>query len=166
MPPPACAESVDVAVECTSPVSDKMFTFRKTTSLESRPVPAADRTFSFRAPAELAERMEKVRAALDRIRAREEVRGGPDDSWKMDVSEWVFHEFGMAVLRALDAEPELKGQSQLTRFVVEAFASAAEMVERGIEEMPALKEFDRQDVNGPAERAALGRLAAEAWKDD
>lgn len=104
----------------------------------------ADRTFSFRAPAELAERL------CDAERAYAELALDPA------VAAQISRELEIELQRRLRRDPERDAvQGRVLRAVTEAFVGA---VERAMGEQTAIDElraFDRQDRGGDPERRAL-----------
>jgi hypothetical protein len=109
----------------------------------------ADKTYSFRAPSELADRIRAARTALPEIFSSTE-RG-----------DHFTHEFEIAVLRRLRRLPETRGQTEFVRAITDAFVSTVERVQREEEIMEQMCAFDREDVEGPAWRAGAMRLFGE-----
>lgn len=114
----------------------------------------ADRTYSFRAPSELADRIRAARMAL------------PEIFSSTELGNHFTHEFEIAVLRRMRRLPETRGQTEFVRAITDAFVSTVERVQREEEMMEQMRAFDREDLEGPAWRAGalrqIGkRLAAE-----
>ena len=111
---------------------------------------AADKTYSFRAPSDFAERMREARAALPAIFSG----GGEGDHF--------MHEFELALLRRLRDLPETPGQAEFVRAVTEALVATTERVQREAGLMEQMRAFDREDVEGDAWRrgALLSRARA------
>jgi hypothetical protein len=113
------------------------------------------RTYSFRAPSEFAERMRAARAGLQQILA--------------DASEadHFSHEFELALIRRLRGLPETSGQAEFARAVTEALVATVERVQREPELMEQMRAFDREDVEGDAWRrgALLSRARAGDFDD-
>ncbi len=103
-----------------------------------------DRTFSFRAPAELAERLRGAE------RAYAELALDPA------VAAHISRELEIELQRRLRRDPDRRAvQGRVLRAVIESFVGA---VERAMSEQTAVDElraFDRQDRGGEAERRAL-----------
>jgi hypothetical protein len=116
----------------------------------------ADRTFSFRAPRELGKRMEQARASLERFQAVADEQ--------VDAAAWLASEFELALLRRLPALASARGQSAFMRAAMETLVAATEKVERELERMPALKDFDRHDREGEQVRAAMLDATATGWR--
>jgi hypothetical protein len=112
-------------------------------------VAVADRTYSFRAPSEFAERMRKARAALPALLANRA---------ESDHFGW---EFELALMRRLRRLPETSGQAEFARAVTEALVETAERVQREPELMEQMQAFDREDTEGEEWRRAALRLTAE-----
>jgi len=112
-------------------------------------VPLADRTFSFRAPAQLAERLRLAEQAYGDL-ARDPA-----------TAARITRELETELLRRLHHDPEHAAvQGRVLRAVTEAFVGA---VERAMEEddvIEDLRAFDRLDTHGEAERRALLRASS------
>lgn len=114
----------------------------------------AQKTYSFRAPSDFAERMRDARAALPALLATH-----PD-------SEHFGWEFELALMRRLRRLPETPGQAEFARAVTEALVETTERLQREPELMEQMRAFDREDTEGEEwRRAALHsvakRIAAE-----
>jgi hypothetical protein len=109
----------------------------------------ADKTYSFRAPSELADRIRAARAAL------------PEIFSSTELGDHFTHEFEIAVLRRLRRLPETRSQTEFVRAITDAFVSTVERVQREEEMMEQMRAFDREDVEGPAWRRAAMQLVAE-----
>lgn len=107
----------------------------------------ADRTYSFRAPSDFAERMRDARAALPKIFSSGE------------ETDHFTREFEVAVLRRMRGLPVTPGQAEFARAIADAFVSTVERVQREPELMEQMRSFDREDTEGDAWRrgALLGR---------
>lgn len=113
------------------------------------------KTYSFRAPSEFAERMRDARAGLQEILA--------DSSEAHHFS----HEFEIALFRRLRDLPETPGQAEFARAVTEALVTTVERVRREPELMEQMRAFNREDVEGDAwRRAALKARAGAGDFDD
>jgi hypothetical protein len=108
----------------------------------------ADRTYSFRAPREFAERMREARAALPKIFSSGE------------ETDHFTREFEVAVLRRVRGLQETPGQAEFVRAIADAFVSTVERVQREPELMEQMRAFDREDTEGDAWRR--GALLARA----
>ncbi|MEJ7894645.1 MAG: hypothetical protein WKF94_18590 [Solirubrobacteraceae bacterium] len=108
----------------------------------------ADRTFSFRAPAQLAERLRDAERAYRQL-ARDPA-----------AAARVTRDLEIELLRRLRREPDVAAvQGQVLRAVAEAFVGA---IERAVDEprqIDQLRAFDRLDMDGDAERRALLRAS-------
>lgn len=106
----------------------------------------AAKTYSFRAPAELSERLQ---------RAQEDFRAIMGDS---ELSAHFDNEFDLALLRRLRRLGDDITDGLFTRAITEAFVSAIERVRREQEHMEAFAEFKREDVEGDAWRRGAFEL--------
>jgi len=113
----------------------------------------AAKTYSFRAPSDLSERLR---------RAQEGFRAITRDS---ELSAHFGNEFELALLRRLRRLSGDITDGLFTRAITEAFVSAIERVNREQEDMEAFAAFKRADVEGDAwRRGALelyGKSIAE-----
>ncbi len=114
----------------------------------------AQKTYSFRAPSEFAERMRAARVGLQDILA------SPD-------AGHFSHEFEIALVRRLRNLPETPGQAEFARTVTEALVATVERVQREPELMEQMRAFNREDVEGDAWRrgALLSRARAGDFDD-
>lgn len=112
------------------------------------------KTYSFRAPSDFAERMRAARADLQEILA--------------DTSEadHFTHEFEIALFRRLRNLPETPGQAEFARAVTEALVVTVERVRREAELMEAMAAFNREDVEGDAWRRGVLKARARAGHFD
>ena len=110
----------------------------------------AQKTYSFRAPSEFADRMREARSGLQSILA---------DAAEADHFS---HEFEIALIRRLRDLPETPGQAEFARAVTEALVVTVERVRREPELMEQMRAFNREDVEGDAWRrgALLSRAGA------
>jgi len=114
----------------------------------------AERTFSFRAPEDLAHRLTEARARLKDLSV-----AGPD------VQEWIGRELEMAFARQLRRAPEIaRDQSAFLRAAAELLVGVTEKVAAGLEAAPVYAaaesgDPDRTDFN----RAAL-KSAEALWR--
>jgi hypothetical protein len=114
----------------------------------------AQKTYSFRAPSEFADRMREARAGLQDILA------SPD-------ADHFSHELEIALVRRLRDLPETPGQAEFARAVTEALVATVERVQREPELMEQMRAFNREDVEGDAWRhgALLSRARAGDFDD-
>ncbi len=109
----------------------------------------ADHTYSFRAPADLA----------DRLRAAEQTYA--ELSADAAVAADITRELEIALQRRLRHPNDRgAGPGRILRAVAEAFVAATESASRDRELAAELREFDAADHAGDAERAALLRSSA------
>ena len=109
----------------------------------------ADHTYSFRAPADLA----------DRLRAAEQTYAelSADAALAADITR----ELEIALQRRLrGATGRGAGPGRILRAISEAFVAATEAASQDRELAAELREFDSADRSGAAERAALLRRSA------
>lgn len=112
-------------------------------------VAVADKTYSFRAP----------RALSDRLKlARESFGAATHDS---ELSAHLGNEFELALLRRLRKLAPDTTDGVLVRAIVEAFVAATHRVRREEELMAEFEAFDQEDAEGPAWRRAALRLTGE-----
>lgn len=109
----------------------------------------ADRTYSFRAPSELSNRLKL---------ARESFGAATHDA---ELSAHLGNEFELALLRRLRELAPDATDGVLVRAIVEAFVAATDRVRREEELMAEFEAFDRDDVDGYAWRRAALRLTGE-----
>jgi hypothetical protein len=109
----------------------------------------ADKTYSFRAPSDLAKRMRDARAALPTLLTT------PEES---DHFGW---EFELALMRRLRHLPETSGQAAFARAVIEVLVETTERIQREPELMEQMRAFDREDTEGEEWRRGALRLTAE-----
>jgi len=109
----------------------------------------ADHTFSFRAPAELAERLKAAERTYVELAA--------DARLAVHVSR----ELEIELQRRLRLTPTRRSsQGGMLRAVIEAFVTATEAASRDETLAEELRAFDADDRAGAAERAALLRGSA------
>jgi hypothetical protein len=81
-------------------------------------VPTADRTYSFRADAELGERIEQARANLARLA----------ETLESPENEWIAREIQLALLRRSREMAESANRSELMRATMELLVAATEKI--------------------------------------
>lgn len=109
----------------------------------------ADRTFSFRAPAQFAERLRNAEQAYGKLAC--------DPVAAARVTRYL-----EIALRCAPDEAAVQGR--VLRAVTEAFVGAVERAADEQRQIEELRAFDRLDVDGDAERDALLR-ASSLWHD-
>ncbi|MHB1999077.1 MAG: hypothetical protein ACYCSI_02640 [Solirubrobacteraceae bacterium] len=109
----------------------------------------ADKTYSFRAPTELADRIRAARVAL------------PEIFSSVPRGDHFTHELEIAVLRRLRRLPETRSQMEFVRAITEAFVSTVERVQREERMIEEMRTFDREDVEGASWREGALLLVAE-----
>jgi hypothetical protein len=114
----------------------------------------AQKTYSFRAPSDFAERMCDARAALPTIFGNRE------------ESSHFWWEFELALMRRLSDLPATLGQAEFARAVTEALVETTERVGREAELMEQMRAFDREDTEGDAWRRGALLARARAGFDD
>lgn len=114
----------------------------------------ADKTYSFRAPNELTERIRAARAAL------------PEIFSSTPMGDHFTHEFEIAVLRRVRRLPETRGQMEFVRAITDAFVSTVERVQRETHEIEQMRAFDREDVEGAAWREGAALTLADRLETD
>jgi hypothetical protein len=107
----------------------------------SNAMPSADRIYSFRAPADLGERLASAREKFVRIAAEER-----------DVNEWLLDEIANAYAWRLYRGPEevARDQSAFMRTAVEILVRATEKVAYGLEVAPEYAAAARDDPDREA----------------
>lgn len=111
----------------------------------------ADRTYSFRAPAQLAERLRDAEHAYASL-ARDP-----------QTAARISRELEIELIRGLRREPgQPVVQGRVLRAVTEAFVDAVERAVAEDELIEELRSFDRLDVDGDAERRAMLRASSVA----
>ena len=101
-------------------------------------------TYSFRAPAELGERIDRVRDALSGF-------SGPD-------GEKILRELNLGLARRAEVLAELGSQSELIREVVEILTRAVEKIEED-------KYWEQEYRAYLEERTEEEKAEDEAWRD-
>ncbi|HKG39086.1 MAG TPA: hypothetical protein VKB25_08880 [Conexibacter sp.] len=115
---------------------------------------ATAKTYSFRAPGELSERL---------LRAQGDFRSITRDT---ELSAHFGNEFELALLRRLRRLDDPVTDGVFTRAITEAFVSAIERVCREQEHMDAFAAFKREDVEGDAWRRGALKLFAQGIADE
>lgn len=116
----------------------------------------AERTYSFRAPAELAERLA---AALDRFAALS--REGPE------IQEWLSRELRMELARRLRRAPEIaRDRSAFMRSAVEMLVGVTEKVSLGLELGPEYAAAREEDQEADAFHRAALKASLPVWRDE
>ena len=107
-----------------------------------------EKTFSFRAPEDLARRVTEARARLEDLSAAEP-----------DVQEWIGRELEMAFARQLRRAPEMaRDQSAFLRAAAELVIGVTEKVAAGLEAAPAYAAAEADDTD----RTDFGRAALKS----
>jgi hypothetical protein len=109
----------------------------------------AAKTYSFRAPGDLSERLH---------RAQDDFRAITRDT---ELSAHFGNEFELALLRRLRKLGDDITDGVFARAITEAFVSAIERVRFEEEHMEAFAEFKREDVEGDAWRRGALKLLAK-----
>jgi hypothetical protein len=114
----------------------------------------ADKTFSFRAPSELSERLQHAREGFDSV------------THSTELSAHLGNEFELALLRRIRKLGESVPDGVFVRAIVEAFVSASERVQWEEKHMDEFAAFNLEDAEGESWRegalkAVVERLAAE-----
>lgn len=107
----------------------------------------ADRTFSFRAPAALADRLRDAERAYAQL------------ALEPAVAAQISRELEIGLQRRLRRAAERSVQGQVLRAVTEAFVEAVERAMGESEAVEELRAFDLDDRAGDAERRALIRAS-------
>jgi hypothetical protein len=115
-------------------------------------MPAADRIYSFRAPADLGKRLAKAREQFVEIAGKER-----------DVNEWLLDEIANAYAWRLyrRADEVARDQSAFMRTAVEILVRATEKVAYGLEVAPEYAAAAREDP----EREAWLQAGVELFKE-
>lgn len=108
----------------------------------------AAKTYSFRAPSELSERLRQARVGFDAV------------THDAELSAHLGNEFELALLRSLRKLAEPVPDGVFVRAIVEAFVAAAERVQWEEEHMEEFAAFNRDDTEGEAWRRGALLLAA------
>jgi hypothetical protein len=106
----------------------------------------AAKTYSFRAPTDLSDRLR---------RAQDEFRAITRDT---ELSAHFGNEFELALLRRLRRLGDDITDGVFTRAITEAFVSAIERIGREQEQMEEFAAFNREDVEGEAWRQGALKL--------
>ncbi|CAN5490580.1 hypothetical protein BH20ACT19_BH20ACT19_05060 [soil metagenome] len=109
----------------------------------------ADRTFSFRAPAQLAQRLGSAEQAYAEL-ARDPAKAARiSRELEIQLQRWLRREPGRAALLG-----------RVPRALTEAFVTAVERATQEERLIEDLRAFDRSDTTGDAERRALLRASS------
>jgi hypothetical protein len=111
-------------------------------------VAPANRTFSFRASDELAERLAAAR------------RSYPELAADASTARHIQWELQLALLRRLRDAPDSASHGTFIRDLVEAFVGTVEKAARYEAAGHELESFDQADTQGPAEREAFLEASA------
>jgi len=114
----------------------------------------AAKTYSFRAPENLGERLQRAQGDFRSIMRDRELAAHFDN------------EFDLALLRRLQQLGEGIADGVFTRAIAEAFVSAIERVRWEQEHMEEFAAFDREDVEGEAWRRGALELFASGIPED
>jgi hypothetical protein len=114
----------------------------------------AAKTYSFRAPSDLSERLR---------RAQDDFRSITRDT---ELSAHFVNEFELALLRRLRRLGDDITDGVFTRAITEAFVSAIERVGREQEHMEAFAAFEREDADGDAWRRGALKLYGRRIADE
>jgi hypothetical protein len=116
---------------------------------------AAQRTYSFDAPAALADRLTHARVALGTL-----VSEAPD------LEAWTAREVEMGLARLRRDVPSVAGDSEaFMRAAVELLVSVVEKVSAGLDVEGDLRAFEREDAEGDAFRRGALRASAPVWHE-
>lgn len=117
---------------------------------------AAQRTYSFEASPDLADRLTRAREALGEL-----ARQAPD------VEAWTAREVEMGLARLRRDAPDLAPDSAaLMRAAVELVVDVVEKVAAGLGGEGELRAWDRGDAEGDAFRRGALRAGAPIWRDE
>ncbi|HZV74733.1 MAG TPA: hypothetical protein VFF79_13545 [Conexibacter sp.] len=115
---------------------------------------AAAKTYSFRAPGDLGDRLH---------RAQDDFRSIMRDR---ELAAHFGNEFDLALLRRLQQLGQGIADGVFTRAIAEAFVGAIERVRWEQEHMEEFAAFDREDVEGDAWRNGALKLFASGIPED
>lgn len=121
------------------------------------PVPTADRIYSFRADAELGERMELARENLLRI----------GEALESPENEWIAREIQLALLRGSRDLAESANRSELMRATMELLVAATEKIAEDLQFVDAYAAEARARTAEDEEfLEAAQRAGAALWRDE
>lgn len=116
---------------------------------------AAQRTYSFDAAPELADRLAHARAALRKLAG--ETR---------DLDGWMARELEMGIARLRRQPPDLTADSEaFMRAAVELLVEVVEKVAAGVGLEPELRAFEQEDAEGDAFRRGALRASVPVWRE-
>ena len=116
----------------------------------------ADRTYSFRAPAELQERLAAARAAFTELAER-----------APDADQWLARELEMALARRLREAPAVaRDQSAFIRAAVELLVGVTEKVALGLDLAERYSAARADDAEAEAFHRGAAEAAAATWRRD
>lgn len=120
-------------------------------------MPAADRTYSFRADAELGERVERARATLASL----------GDALASPHGEWIAREIQLALLRRSREMGESANRSELMRATMELLVAATEKI---AEDLRFIEDYAAAARERTAEDEEFLEAAQQAgaalWRDE
>lgn len=114
----------------------------------------AAKTYSFRAPSDLSERLRRAQGDFRSIMRDRELASHFDN------------EFDLALLRRLQQLGEGVADGVFTRAIAEAFVSAIERVRWEQDHMEEFAAFNREDIEGDAWRRGALKLFARGIPED
>lgn len=123
--------------------------------VHSAHVTATQRTYSFDAAPELADRLTHARAALAKLAGE-----------GSDLDGWMARELEMGIARLRRRAPNLTADSEaFMRAAVELLVDVVEKVAAGVGLEPELRAFDQEDAEGDAFRRGALRASVPVWRE-
>jgi hypothetical protein len=122
-------------------------------------MPTKEKTYTFRAPADLAPR------ARDAFRTWQDLLA-PGTALPGAALQEAMTVFCLAVARRAKAFDEFENQSALIRATFELFVDATEKVAEDLKFTQAYAEWAHEDAEGSALRLGALTAAADRWRDE
>jgi hypothetical protein len=120
-------------------------------------MPTADRTYSFRADAQLGDRIELARATLLRL----------GEALENPENEWIAREIQLALLRRSRELADSANRSELMRATMELLVAATEKIEEDLRFVDAYAAAARARTDEDEEfLEAAQRAAGALWRDE
>lgn len=122
-------------------------------------VSVKEKTFTFRAPGDLASRTRRAFRTWDELLEK-------DDSVSGEALRDAMTTFCLALGRHARAFEESENQSELFRSMFELFVEATEKAAEDVRFVRAYEAWAQEDEEGAAIRKAALESAAERWRDE
>jgi hypothetical protein len=122
-------------------------------------MPTKEKTYTFRAPEDLAPRTRDAFRTWHELLEKDDADAGA-------MLRDAMTSFCLAVARRARVPEELENQSELFRATFELFVEATEKAAEDVEFVRLYEAWAQEDEEGPAIRKAALTAAAERWRDE